>query len=93
LGPREKIPNECEIEFLKLATIKRELNTALVSLVGHGLRAKKGFMSELFSLAENESIRLVHFGTSVHAFSLLVEQKNGLPLLQKLHAHFFEDNL
>ena len=72
----------CEVEV--------EEDLALVTLIGNQLSRAQGVCNAVFSVLENDNIRMICYGASDHNLCLLVPGNDADGAIKKLHRHLFE---
>ncbi|GAB4189518.1 MAG: lysine-sensitive aspartokinase 3 [Calditrichia bacterium] len=82
----DKIVSDLE-QFSRVTILK---DMAMIALVGHHIRERKGFLSETFSTLSHIPVEMVSFGGSNINLSLIVQNTYFEQAVRALHHHFFE---
>jgi aspartate kinase len=92
IPPRMTLSEDLKRNLEPICKIETEEDLAMVSLIGHGIKHQKGFMTKLFAFLDDYSIRQLIFGTGQHGLSIILPQEKSNKILNLLHRNFIEDD-
>ncbi len=85
--------NENLLSALKaIGDLSIENHLTLISLIGNGLPQTPGISKTLFELIPDINVRLMSLGASKHHFGFLVDDKDYVTVLERLHYTFLENH-
>lgn len=76
----------------RLGKVDVEPNSAVVCIVGEGLRASSGLASKVFSTIEDVNISLISHGASSVNLTFVVKEEQLADVVKRLHHAFFSEN-
>ena len=77
-------------ELSALAEVVIEEQLTLVAIVGRNL-STAGIMQKILGIVKDQSIRLICYGASNRSVSILVPEKEGMQVVEKLHSRLLEE--
>lgn len=77
-------------DLSQIAAVKVEENLSLISLIGNNINHTAGLGSKVFKAIEDINVRMICLGASRHNFCFIVDEKQAVETLQKLHKEFIE---
>ena len=73
-----------------LGEIKIEKGLSMISIIGNQMSQQSGLASKIFSVIAGDNVRLICGGAGQHNLSFLVDENQGVPMIQKLHQELIE---
>lgn len=74
----------------QIADVKVEENLCLVSLIGNNINHTPGLGAKVFNAISDINVRMICLGASRHNFCFIVDEKQGVEAVQRLHQRFIE---
>lgn len=80
-------------ELLAIAQVESTRDTAIVCVVGEGMRRARGIPARIFRAVGNVEVRMISQGASEINVSLVVSASDADGVVRRLHDEFFQGNL
>lgn len=79
-------------ELSNVADVQIENKLSLISLIGNNINHTPGLAKKIFAAIADINVRMICYGASRHNFCFLVEDTQGVEVIQRLHKQFINND-